>query len=392
MNRLLNLADRTPDSRERYVDFLRALSIAVVVFGHWLAAVITWRDGDIGGTNALEIVDGMWALTWVLQVMPLFFFVGGFSNLKTWRALRQRGGDYTEFLHGRIARLMKPTAIFIGFWMVLTFVLENAFTVPPEALRAATQLMGAPLWFLGVYLLVVTVTPVMVSLHERFRARAVVGLALAAAAIDFARLALEVPVIGVLNFAVVWLFVHQLGFFYADGTFNRMGRAAFGTMAGAGFGALVALTNIGVYSRSMVGVNDGMVGNNAPPSVCICALALAMVGVAMLLRPTASRLLTDRRIWALTIGVNTIIMTAYLWHLSAMVLGVLIMYPLGFPQPVTGTLAWWTLRPVWLASLTVFLVPFLVALGRFERPRSGRPSIRRNAAPVAAQSKENHHA
>jgi fucose 4-O-acetylase-like acetyltransferase len=129
------LADRTPDSRERYVDFLRALSIGVVVFGHWLAAVITWRDGDIGGTNALEVVDGMWALTWVLQVMPLFFFVGGFSNLKTWRALRQRGGDYTEFLHGRIARLMKPTAIFIGFWMVLTFVLENAFTVPPEALR-----------------------------------------------------------------------------------------------------------------------------------------------------------------------------------------------------------------------------------------------------------------
>ncbi len=32
------MAEQTPESRNRYVDFLRAASIMVVVFGHWLMA------------------------------------------------------------------------------------------------------------------------------------------------------------------------------------------------------------------------------------------------------------------------------------------------------------------------------------------------------------------
>ena len=384
MNALLKLADRTPPSRERYVDFLRALSIVVVVLGHWLAAVVVWRDGEVGGHNALDVVDGMWALTWVLQVMPLFFFVGGFANLKSWRALRDRSGDYTEYLSGRVVRLMKPTAVFIAFWMILTFVLENLFVIPADSLRAATQLMGGPLWFLGVYLLVVTVAPAMLSLHERFRIKAVVGLGALAALIDVARLAFDAPVIGFFNFAIVWLFVHQLGFFYADGTLVRAGRKAFLVMVGAGLGALVALTNIGVYSRSMVGVSDGMVSNNAPPSICICALALFMVGAAMLLRPAASRWLERRKPWALTIGVNTVIMTAYLWHLTAMALAVLVMYPLGWPQPDAGSLEWWLLRPLWLGALTCFLIPVVMLWGRFERPSIDHTSTR--GRPAATNS------
>jgi len=379
---LLKLADRTPPSRERYVDFLRALSIMVVVFGHWLAAVVVWRDGEIGGHNALDVVDGMWALTWVLQVMPLFFFVGGFANLKTWRALRDRGADYTEYLSGRVVRLMKPTVVFIAFWMVLTLVLENFFAVPPDSLRAATQLMGGPLWFLGVYLLVITVAPAMVGLHERFRLKALVGLGVVVALIDIARLAFEVPVIGLFNFAFVWLFVHQFGFYYADGTLVRAGRKVLVIMVGAGLGALVVLTNIGVYSRSMVGVSDGMVSNNAPPSICICALALFIVGGAMLLRPAASRWLERRKPWALTIGVNTVIMTAYLWHLTAMALAVLVMYPLGWPQPEAGTLEWWLLRPLWLGALTCFLVPLVMLCGRFERPSIDRTPTRMRPSAV----------
>ena len=35
-HRALWYADRTPESRNRYVDFLRALSILAVVLGHWL--------------------------------------------------------------------------------------------------------------------------------------------------------------------------------------------------------------------------------------------------------------------------------------------------------------------------------------------------------------------
>ena len=44
--RLGDLADRTPSTRDRYVDFLRAVSILVVVVGHWTIALIIWDDGS----------------------------------------------------------------------------------------------------------------------------------------------------------------------------------------------------------------------------------------------------------------------------------------------------------------------------------------------------------
>ena len=37
-SRAAGLADRTPSSRNRYVDFLRAISMLMVTVGHWLAA------------------------------------------------------------------------------------------------------------------------------------------------------------------------------------------------------------------------------------------------------------------------------------------------------------------------------------------------------------------
>jgi len=39
------LAAKTPESRNRYVDFLRAMSICAVVFGHWLMAA-PYVDAD----------------------------------------------------------------------------------------------------------------------------------------------------------------------------------------------------------------------------------------------------------------------------------------------------------------------------------------------------------
>ena len=37
-------------------------------------------DGSIAGRNALELAPPMSWITWIFQVMPLFFVVGGFSS------------------------------------------------------------------------------------------------------------------------------------------------------------------------------------------------------------------------------------------------------------------------------------------------------------------------
>src|SRR5262245_42892633 len=101
-----DLADRTPTSRDRYVDFLRLASIVVVVLGHWLMAVVTWHGDEFRTGNVIAMVPLLWAATWLLQVMPIFFFVGGFSNLVTIDAHRRRGAGATEFVAGRVHRLM----------------------------------------------------------------------------------------------------------------------------------------------------------------------------------------------------------------------------------------------------------------------------------------------
>jgi hypothetical protein len=70
---------------------------------------------------------------------------------------------------------------------------------------------------------------------------------------------------------------------------------------------------------------------------------------------------------------NSMIMTVFLWHITAMVLASMVALPLGFPQPRPGSIAWWALRPAWIAILGVVLVPFVLALARFERPQRRAP-------------------
>ena len=138
------IAAATPASRERYVDFLRAVNIGVVVFGHWLMAVVFWQGGEFRGENALELVPGLWLATWVLQVMPVFFFVGGFANALTLR----RDLGYGAFLRSRMKRLLKPTAVFIGLWIGAA-VLLNAFVPMGDDVVRATPHLAKPIWFLA---------------------------------------------------------------------------------------------------------------------------------------------------------------------------------------------------------------------------------------------------
>ena len=72
--------------RNRYLDLLRAVALCGVVYGHWLLVDITYRAGQLSGRDALDYIEwGRW-VTWVSQVMPVFFLVGGYVNAQSWRA------------------------------------------------------------------------------------------------------------------------------------------------------------------------------------------------------------------------------------------------------------------------------------------------------------------
>src|SRR5918911_794757 len=89
-----DLAAATPAKRDRYVDFLRVASLGVVMLGHWLMAALVWRGGRLRATNILETAQAAQWLTWIFQIMPVFFVVGGFANSVSWASMVRRGGTY----------------------------------------------------------------------------------------------------------------------------------------------------------------------------------------------------------------------------------------------------------------------------------------------------------
>src|SRR5205085_11014032 len=128
-------------------------------------------------------------------------------------------------------------------------------------LRLATRVVAQPLWFVGVYLGVVALAPAMLALHRRsgrFAPLVPVALGAAAVAVDVARFGFGVPFVGFANVAFVWLAVHQVGFLYADGRLRGWVGPA---MAVGGLAATVALTTVGGYPVSMVGVPGEPVSN-----------------------------------------------------------------------------------------------------------------------------------
>ena len=376
------MAARTPADRDRYVDFLRAFSITVVVLGHWLIAIIDYSNDYVRVYSAVGVTRGLWLLTWVLQVMPLFFFVGGFSNLKTYEASRRKGESYATYLRARLARLLTPTAVFLGVWLVIQVGLHVTDLGGTRTIRLSFLPFG-PLWFLVVYMIVIALTPVMVGLHRLARwwvpATMVVGVAVVDAVrfrpwedlvVDFSAPEGGLPWIVWLNLAFVWLTAHQLGFFYGDGSLVRAGRKLHAPMALGGLTGLIVLTNIGLYPRSMVGTDIERVSNMNPPTLCIVSLTVWLVGLAMLVRDPANRWLARKRPWMSVIAANSVIMTVFLWHLSALLVAILLLYPLGLGRPSDTTATWWLQKPIWIVASALILAALVAIFGRFERPRT----------------------
>ncbi len=393
------LAASTRDTRDRSVDFLRAAAILAVVFGHWFIGIIRWDGGVIRTTSAVGETSYLWLVTWLFQVMPIFFFVGGFSNYVAYRAVRARGGSTGAFIRSRLDRLLRPSLVFLGIWAVVQIALHFADIGAPTGPRiwGDTRLLrgmkppGAtvpfgPLWFLAVYLVVVIVAPLTIRLHEHFRwwvPAAMVAGAVAADAIGFMGGEHRVRWC---NVVFVLLFPHQLGHFLGDGTLQRLPRRAFWGMVAVGLGGLLLLTNppmwrlfghvryewfpgIGTYPKSLLGTDVERVSNAFPPTLCFLLAAVWSIGAAMLLRPALQRWLQRPRPWRFTIAVNGVIMTLFLWHMTAYLLAILLLWPLGLGRQADSTSLWWLERIVWIAAPGLILVGLVAIFARFERPR-----------------------
>jgi hypothetical protein len=353
------------------VDLLRAASIFVVVCWHWALSVTHWGGGRLTMPNPVGDVPGLWAATWVLQVMPVFFFVGGYANLAGWQAACRAGGGTGAFLRGRLVRLGRPLVPWLGCWLVADLALRAS---GHRSVLAWGMVVFVPLWFIGVYAAVVAAVPVTARLHARYRGWVLVVLAAGIAAADVLRLGAGrgAPVTGLAGSALVWLWCHQLGYWWRDGTLVAGGRRRAAAVAAAGLGALVALTTVGPYPTAMVAVRGGDTSNMFPTSAAIAALATFQLGLVMLARPALERRLARRAAWRAVVAANGLAMPVFCWHMTALVVFLGLYQRAGLALADRPTVNWWLARPLWLVGPGLVLAAILAVPARLARPLAAR--------------------
>ncbi|MGC7219413.1 acyltransferase family protein [Mycobacteroides abscessus] len=351
----------TPATRDRALDVIRIVSLAGVVLGHTIMAVSTIDNGVLLWDNLLNGRPVFQALTWVFQIMPLFFFAGVAASVGSWKP----GASWGSWLMHRCTRLYRPVFYYLGFWAVALLILRQI--LPLHVYEPVAGVSTQLLWFLGAYVLVLAAIPLLARItttRAMFTALAAVYLGIAA--IDVLRLGLDAPKgIGYVNF-VVWLLPAVLGVGYRRQLITQ--NAAL-VLAATVFAINVALVTFGPYTISLVGVAGQKVPNMIPPSLVLAGHAIILSALAIAAMPAINRWAQRPRVWwAVAIG-NSGAMTLYLWHMPAL-LGMHLAFDfLGFDRYDTGAPDFIALSVLQVATMMLLVTGLFLAL----RPLENNP-------------------
>jgi surface polysaccharide O-acyltransferase-like enzyme len=348
--------------RDLTLDLARVFSVLVVVMLHLMSVGVGHTaSGALSISETIEAQPWFPLATWAGQIMPLFFVVGGFASLTSWRSLRRRGEGGTEYVRNRVIRLAQPALPLFIFYVVVLGA-ATLIGIDPKLLGGIAAGAGAPLWFLAAYALCQAFIPLMVRCHERAPRLTLLALLVGVVLIDSLRYTTGVTAIGLANLFFVWLLIQQIGFWYADGWFARRAWWQLLLVAAAAYGSLVPLTTIFPYHVSML---DDL----NPPTLPLVALALGQACLLRLLKPVLSALMRTRPAKTIVFLVGSRLMTVYLWHLPLIIAlsGLALVIPGASPEPGTGT--WWATRPILYVLVLAGLFGLSFLVGRFETPR-----------------------
>jgi hypothetical protein len=369
-------AGSAASDRDHFIDFVRAFSLLVVIAWHWVFTIIIWKEDGPHASNPIGFTRGLFIATWLLQVMPLFFFVGGYAHTEAYEAGHARGKFRTTigFAWKRAGTLFRPALALITVWVAIGWFL--VFQYNAHGIPRSIKLILSPLWFIGVYLLLILLFPISHWLHEKFGALVLVWGVGIGVLVDVARFSHDVQWAGWVNMVVIWGTCHQLGFFWEE--LVMLGRRVAWGLAWAGLFMLAGLVSSGLYPGSMVGVPGEKFSNMAPPTICILALLMFQAGVALLLRPWVLEKLATSRRWATTNEViNRFSLPLFLFHSTGLAVWAAIGHFVFHNKTVTRPTGWWWLgRPFAFLGPLALTLPIILSLGRqyVKKPKPKSPT------------------
>lgn len=384
-----------PAGRDLTLDLARVACVVLVVFVHILfTGVGRDSDGSLLIERTVEAQSWFTAATWIANIMPLFFVVGGYAARAGWKSAVARGESADTFVRVRLARLARP-ALPLLLFLALALGATRMLGIDRALVDVVAIGVGSPLWFLAAYMTAQAFAPLMMRLHERHGARVLLFLFAATLAVDAIRFlfvggvlgiepvppggyGLGLELFGIPNMVFVWLFAQQVGFFVYDGWFARRHWWQLVLVVAGGYAILGGLVSLGGYHASML-------ANQWPPTATMAVLAVVQAAALALLHAPLTALMRTRAAQGAVFLIGSRLMTIYLWHLPVimMLIGIELLLPLPLPAP--GSPVWWWTRPVFL--MVVLAVVWLLSLWliRFERvPPAGAPRSPSRGTTVGA--------
>ena len=370
-------------ARDRVIDLLRAGATTTVVFYHWVFTILVWRPDGPHADNPIGYVSGLWSLTWVLQVLPLFFMAGGYTHSLAWVKYRDTPRSWRRFVARRAGQLLVPALMLIAVVAGGATLIAGLRAGEDPWLVRGIVLALSPLWFLVVYLLLIVTVPIWDALHRRFGELAPIGLGVCAMAVDVARFRYDMEGIAFANLIFVWAACHQVGWSWDR---LRAAPARFGhSLMLIGLAALVGLTNMGLYPRSMVGTTSPLdrFSNMGPPTLPIVALLTFQLGIVVANRARLAEWSLRPHVAGRVAWLSRNALPLFLWH-SVGYAAFFAITRIWFDVPESPTTLWWVTRPIWLLGPALMTLPLLAASARLLRPSAAvtgaRP--RRGVAPA----------
>ncbi len=358
------MAAKTPPDRNRAVDFYRAAAMVVVAVGHWVGMVVVLGDGEIVGGNLLDFSPEYSWITWIGQVMPLFFFVGGYASATSLHSAEKKGIRPADWVATRLHRMVTPAAALALFWALLLPIGASLGGFGVVAAGAAGA--AIPLWFLANYTIDTALAPFTFRWFRRRPVLVVGGLVGLFSIAEVANL-VGVPVIPQLNWVIGWLGFQIAGFAWREQLLPTGRRLV--VVAGSFWVLTVAAVTVGPWPAVMLHHGGLDPSPTHPPSTALVLFGLAYSFTAAALAPALNRWLArSPAAWKLTVGGNVVAMSVYLWHMTAAVIVAGGVYLAGLlPAVEPGTSSWWATKLPFLAANAAVLVPIVYFVGPIER-------------------------
>ena len=361
------MAAAAKSDRNRAIDFYRVVAMLFVALGHWLAlvAITDANTGEVVGGNAIEFVPSLGWISWALQVMPLFFVVGGFSSAMSLDSHNRKGGNAPDWIAARLRRMLPPAVLLAGTWLVI--IAGGAAAGQLEIAGLALQAAAVPLWFLANYTIDTALAPFVLPRFRTNPGLVAGGLIGAFIFIEIMRIA-DVPLLPHINWVLGWLIFQVMGMAWRDGLLPT-GNKLIGAAATMWAATVALVLSGGPWTVTMVNVAGIENSPTNPPTLSLMTFGAAYSLTAIAFAPRISAALATRpKAWAAVVGANTVAMSVYLWHMTAAVIvGAAMHFTVGLPEHIVGSADWWLFKiPTILLSIIV-LAPIVAVVSKVER-------------------------